>query len=102
MQTKRILFKVAAIVSAVVLVAGLISYQAGAFNWLLVPVAESTPGPTGEATVIPAVPPEATVEYTKQDPTFMYSSKSIVLSPSILKKAEDTAGKSTQPPTGSE
>jgi hypothetical protein len=91
--------KLAAVASSVVLVAGFVSYRAGAFEWLSKPDVQST-GDPGE-TILPsskvsqiAQPKDVPAGQTGTDPAMMSGSKSIifVVPPSSPQPGGSTAG----------
>ena len=89
MKKPSLLLKLAAVASAIVLLSGFVSYQAGAFNWLSRP----TVPPPDPLTVAPEEPspasPESTTLPAELPPTLLPGSKTIVISPSLpVKPAE--------------
>lgn len=86
MKLPRAVLKVAAVGSSILLVAGFVSYRAGAFDWLAGPApqpVEPEPAPIADATNQPADdPPPAVSPLTT--PAILSSSKSaIIVSPPV-------------------
>jgi hypothetical protein len=77
MKKRMVLLKLAAVASSLLLVAGLVSYRAGAFNWLLESRTPAADLATDDAILDPATWETLKKNIEKTDPTFMYSSKSI-------------------------
>jgi hypothetical protein len=76
-QKPNILLKLAAVVSAVLLVGGFVGYSAGAFGWLLGNTREKYMGGSkSKAIYIPDSPKQPSSGDAQVDPTLIYSSKS--------------------------
>jgi len=84
MKKPSLLLKAAAVVSAVVLVAGFVGYRAGAFGWILgTPHEPQLGGSKLKRLFTPDAPEQPTPVNIQIDPALMGGSKSISVSPLV-------------------